>query len=255
MQIVAGVKNSRRLPFERGTGTDLLEIVRTPRSDIPAVTHVDYSARIQTICPPHHAEYYDVVRCFAETTGCDVIVNTSFNVRAEPIVCTPYDAYRCFMRTEMDALFLGNYLLEKDGQPPWLESTLPVASKVESEIAATELQLRERLKKIYRKRFSPLKETAKPATEEWLAFSHSETTWSSCSEGKIDRTFFEIPPELDGVDGDPERMARVIVGYWKSGPITRPLQRVVALTLKLYAGQSMGPESPEALPDSVYAMF
>ena len=87
------------------------------RSDIPAVTHVDYSARVQTVHPKTNPRFYQLLKAFADQTGCDVLVNTSFNVRGEPIVCTPDDAYRCFMSTEMDYLVMGNYLLSKEDQP------------------------------------------------------------------------------------------------------------------------------------------
>ena len=89
-----------------------------PRSTIPAVTHVDYSARIQTVRRETNPLYYDIIEAFYRLTGCPVIVNTSFNVRGEPIVCTPEDAYRCFMRTDMDALVLENFVLEKADQTP-----------------------------------------------------------------------------------------------------------------------------------------
>ena len=87
-----------------------------PRSDIPAVTHVDYSARIQTVRREDHPLYYDLIQRFREKTGCAVIINTSFNVRGEPIVCSPEDAYRCFLRTEMDYLVMGSFLLAKSDQ-------------------------------------------------------------------------------------------------------------------------------------------
>ena len=89
-----------------------------PTSDIPAVTHVDYSARIQTVDRESNPRYYRSFEAFEAQTGCGVLVNTSFNVRGEPIVCTPEDAYRCFMRTEMDLLVLENCVLEKAAQPP-----------------------------------------------------------------------------------------------------------------------------------------
>src|SRR5262249_12156600 len=93
MLLVAPVKASRRKPFELKIGDgDMLPIVRQLRSDIPAVTHVDYSARVQTIARADHPSYYDVIQAFEQATGCAVVVNTSFNVRGEPIVCTPYDA-------------------------------------------------------------------------------------------------------------------------------------------------------------------
>jgi carbamoyltransferase len=86
------------------------------------VTHIDYSARIQTVSRDTNPDYYDLIREFECLTGCAVVVNTSFNVRGEPIVCSPADAYRCFMRTHIDNLVLGPFLLEKSGQPKWEES-------------------------------------------------------------------------------------------------------------------------------------
>ena len=91
------------------------------RSDIPAVTHVDFSARVQTVHKETNGRYWELINKFKEKTGFGVIVNTSFNVRGEPIVCAPNDAYRCFMRTEMDYLVMGNYLYEKSEQLDWKE--------------------------------------------------------------------------------------------------------------------------------------
>jgi carbamoyltransferase len=91
-----------------------------PRSSIPAVTHVDYSARVQTVHKETNPRYHALLSQFKELTGCPVIVNTSFNVRGEPIVCTPEDAFRCFMGTEIDALAAGNCFLRKDAQNPAL---------------------------------------------------------------------------------------------------------------------------------------
>lgn len=98
---------------------DLRKRVNVARSTLPAITHVDYSARVQTVDPERNKRYYDLIKAFGALTGCDVIINTSFNVRGEPIVCTPEDAYRCFMRTEMDYLVLGDFLLSKKDQPEW----------------------------------------------------------------------------------------------------------------------------------------
>jgi carbamoyltransferase len=100
-------------------GIDKLNVVR---SDIPAVTHIDYSARVQTVDRATNADYYDLLKAFESLTGCGVLINTSFNVRGEPIVCTPADAYRCFMRTDIDYLVLWPYLLAKDAQPDWKEN-------------------------------------------------------------------------------------------------------------------------------------
>ncbi len=96
-----------------------IEKLNIPRSTIPAITHVDYSARIQTVHKETNPRYHALLEAFEARTGCPALVNTSFNVRGEPIVCTPEDAYRCFMRTEMDYLVLENYLLAKVEQPEW----------------------------------------------------------------------------------------------------------------------------------------
>jgi len=117
---VASVKDEHRIPLSDDEsalfGIDKLNV---PRSSIPAVTHVDYSARIQTVHEETNPRFYALLSAFEEHTGCPVLINTSFNVRGEPIVCTPEDAYRCFMRTGMDVLVLENTLLLKHEQPAW----------------------------------------------------------------------------------------------------------------------------------------
>jgi len=119
MLLTADVKKERRIPMtdeqHKKWGIDKLNVVR---SDIPAITHVDYSARLQTVHKETNPKYHRLISKFEEKTGCAVIINTSFNVRGEPIVCTPADAYKCFMRTDMDNLVLGNYILSKEDQKP-----------------------------------------------------------------------------------------------------------------------------------------
>ena len=123
MLLVAPVRRERQIPMSdaqrRLWGIDQLNV---PRSDIPAVTHIDYSARVQTVERATNPDYYDLIAAFDRLTGCPVLVNTSFNVRGEPIVCTPADAYRCFMRTHIDYLVLGPFLLGKGAQAEWKES-------------------------------------------------------------------------------------------------------------------------------------
>ncbi len=124
MLIVAPVVKNRRIPQAPNPdnlwGIDLLN---QARSDIPAVTHLDYSARVQTVHEDTNPRYYRLLQNFEQQTGCAVLVNTSFNVRGEPIVCSPEDAYRCFMRTEMDLLVLENCVLFKTDQKAWEEET------------------------------------------------------------------------------------------------------------------------------------
>ncbi len=124
MLLVADVSEKRLRKMtaeeEKLWGIEKLNVVR---SEIPAVTHVDYSARIQTVRREVNPLYWEIIEAFRKKTGCPVIVNTSFNVRGEPIVCTPEDSYRCFMRTEMDALTLETCVLHKKDQPEFREST------------------------------------------------------------------------------------------------------------------------------------
>jgi carbamoyltransferase len=100
-----------------------IEKLNVARSEIPAVTHVDYSARIQSVRKETNPLYWEIIEAFRQKTGCPVIVNTSFNVRGEPIVCSPEDSYRCFMRTEMDYLVLETCVLSKEDQPPFNDKT------------------------------------------------------------------------------------------------------------------------------------
>ncbi len=124
MLLVAPVVESRRL--EMTTEQQALfgiEKLNVPRSELPAITHVDYSARVQSVHERTNPRYYRLLKAYESQTGCPVLINTSFNVRGEPIVCTPEDAYRCFMRTEMDYLVLENFLLAKSDQPEWTSDT------------------------------------------------------------------------------------------------------------------------------------
>ncbi|MBI9075850.1 MAG: carbamoyltransferase [Desulfatibacillum sp.] len=119
MLLTAPVCKERRLPVPENDSLSMLQRLMQPRSDIPAVTHLDYSARLQTVSKKDKPDFHALIAEFENHTGCAVIVNTSFNVRGEPIVCTPQDAYRCFMLTEMDVLVLENNILYKEEQPPY----------------------------------------------------------------------------------------------------------------------------------------
>jgi carbamoyltransferase len=124
MLVVAPVQEKLRIALSAEQqnlfGIDRLKL---KRSELPAITHVDYSARVQTVHEETNPRYYALLKAFEQLTGCGVLVNTSFNVRGEPIVCSPTDAYRCFMRTEMDYLVVENFLLDKKEQPAWEDDT------------------------------------------------------------------------------------------------------------------------------------
>ncbi|MBX2963579.1 MAG: carbamoyltransferase [Cyclobacteriaceae bacterium] len=122
MLLVQSVLESRRNPLPPGYNSfSLKDKLYHLRSDMPAITHIDFSARIQTVHKETNPRYYQLIETFKKLTGYGVVVNTSFNVRGEPIICTPEDAYRCFMRTEMDFLVVGNYVFDKKAQPEWQE--------------------------------------------------------------------------------------------------------------------------------------
>ena len=132
MLLTSPVKESVRLTVNGAalTGIDKLKL---KRSTVPAITHVDYSARMQTVDKDRHGRYYRLLKEFEAITGCPVIINTSFNVRGEPIVCRPEEAYRCFLATDMDVLVLEDCVLHKEDQP---ESARP---KVEEYLAQFKL--------------------------------------------------------------------------------------------------------------------
>jgi carbamoyltransferase len=125
MLLVAPVRSSWRVPLtpddrRKMRDPDLRVRVSVPRSKVPAITHVDYSARVQTVDPDRHGRFYRLMQRFHHLTGCPVLVNTSFNIRGEPIVCNPEEAFRCFMATDIDCLVLGDHVLLKDDQPDGL---------------------------------------------------------------------------------------------------------------------------------------
>lgn len=123
MLIVAPVAASQRIEAIGEVGLNGIELLKVARSTIPAVTHVDSSARVQTVTAQSNPRYHQLLEAFKEETGCPVLVNTSFNVRGEPIVNTPEQAYACFMRTDIDFLAIGNFLLAKSAQPEWIEES------------------------------------------------------------------------------------------------------------------------------------
>jgi carbamoyltransferase len=123
MLIVAPIHPNKRRTVKNEKNYSGIEKLKLSRSEIPAVTHVDFSARIQTVDGQHNKRFRQLISKFSTITGCPILINTSFNVRGEPIVESPTDAYRCFMRTEMDGLVIGDFLLIKTEQPEWQEKT------------------------------------------------------------------------------------------------------------------------------------
>jgi carbamoyltransferase len=253
MLLVAPVKEERRKPFNRGSSEDLLPIVKQPRSDIPAVTHVDYSARIQTVSREDHPDYYAVIRQFDARTGCAVIVNTSFNVRGEPIVCTPHDAYRCFMRTGMDVLILGDFLLVKEAQPPWLESTTPT---IKLSPPSPDSSLVEELSTLFDLEFVPLAEAFRNnGVRINTSFKKVASTWVDHECEQTPEAIFEIPPELDGHSADPEKIAAAVLRFWSADHGSDKLRKLLIKLLSLGLKHPPPDNLEEEVSSSVYVMF
>jgi carbamoyltransferase len=260
MLIVAPVRKGRRREVPPPSSDDLLPIVRQVRSDIPAVTHVDYSARIQTVAREDHPTYWELIHRFEELTGCAVIVNTSFNVRGEPIVCTPADAYRCFMRTEMNVLALGNYLLLKEDQPAWPEGK---GEGLESEDIAPVSRtdnpeaLLSSLRRLFQRDVVPLAIALK--RQESVRVSRSTaglpSTWERFDESRPLRQSFEFSPDWDASAPNADALAGAIASVWTPGPAReaiRPLlTKLVALGLRYPPKEAL----EEEVSESVYVMY
>ncbi|QDV26818.1 carbamoyltransferase N-terminal domain-containing protein [Aureliella helgolandensis] len=265
MLLVAPVKKERRITKEvaaQGSGEDLLPIVRQLRSDIPAVTHVDYSARIQSVRREHHAQFYDLIKRFEQDTGFGILVNTSFNVRGEPIVCTPYDAYRCFMRTEMDILALGNCILVKSEQPQWPEG---MGEGLENEDVYAVEQVEhadvyhQQIGKLFDTSFWPqvlkMRQQGLGLIRETQEYATSPTVWVDITSKEIERTQFEFASSLTDERGATQKMANAIAARWRDGDSSALLEPVLAKALQTAVKHPQIEEQADELSESVYVMF
>jgi carbamoyltransferase len=260
MLLVAPVKASRRKPFELKIGDgDMLPIVRELRSDIPAVTHVDYSARVQTIARPDHPQYYDLIRSFEQATGYAVLVNTSFNVRGEPIVCTPYDAYRCFMRTEMDVLVLENFMLMKDAQPSWPEEKGHIEEYGPDAGPEADEAFAEDLRQFHAGRFLDVARRLREqhAVQFGLEFRRAPSLWTDVESPDVRRQDFDLPEPPKGAAGEFAAAAAALSRDWKPGPATdalRPLLADLLATGRKHLGEQTLSEDEE-IPENVYVLY
>ncbi|TWU54489.1 Decarbamoylnovobiocin carbamoyltransferase [Rubripirellula tenax] len=264
MLLVAPVKESRRIAIElkdEDVDQDLLPIVRQLRSDIPAVTHVDYSARIQSVRREHHQAFYDLIKQFEKDTGFGVLVNTSFNVRGEPIVCTPQDAYRCFMRTEMDILALDDCILVKGEQPEWPEGK---GEGLENEDVYAVPQAKptdpyhEQIAKLFESSFWP---EATKAKSQGMAMVSVDTppkrasTWSDTSTTDTAREEFEFASALTNPDANASLVAAAVVSRWRDQKVGRLLEPTVAKILQVASKHPVDEDQAAEISESVYVMF
>jgi len=258
MLLVAPVKKERCLPFELPENVeDMLPVVKEPRSDIPAITHVDFSARVQSVTKEFSPEYYRLIKAFKDKTDCSVIVNTSFNVRGEPIVCTPADAYRCFMRTEMNILALGNFILEKEDQPTWPEGTGEGLESIENHVEIESIYDKDFLKKLNKLFYSEFKSIAKIAKESDMIKIRRQGTsdksaWVDIKEPKDLKDLFEYDSSIFAENINVEDFTNALISRWQYAKALTPLLKKL---IKLGMQYPVNIDFEEEVPDAVYAMF
>ncbi|TWU55683.1 carbamoyltransferase N-terminal domain-containing protein [Rubripirellula reticaptiva] len=264
MLLVAPVKESRRIPVKASEGDaaeDLLPIVRQLRSDIPAVTHIDYSARIQSVRREHHQAFYDLIKQFEKDTGYGVLVNTSFNVRGEPIVCTPQDAYRCFMRTEMDVLALDDCILIKADQPEWPEGKGEGLENEDvyavSQAKPTD-QYHDQIAKLFDSSFWP--QATKAKSQDMVLVSVTtpplrSSTWTDTSKTGMASEEFEFASAFANSNSSASQTAAAIVSRWRDQPAGRLLEPTVAKILQVASKHPRDDDEAAEVSESVYVMF
>ena len=269
MLVVAPVRQERRLPFSLdglADTEDMLPVVREPRSDVPAITHVDYSARVQTVRSDFHSDFYDLITQFERQTGVGLVVNTSFNVRGEPIVCTPYDAYRCFMRTEMDVLALGDFVLFKEEQPTWPE---PPAKGLELEDApsgkaeersgeSSQKSLVGKLSRVFESEFLPRAQKLRQANVLRISLQpmEVESTWVQLTEPSPSELFSYGKAHLATNESPPDSaIAEEISRRWCSREAAELMTDLVAKILATSEPWREQVKLDEQVSESVYAMF
>lgn len=257
MLLVGPVKKERCLPFEMPENfEDMLPVVKQPRSDLPAITHVDFSARVQTVRKEFAPVYYRLIKGFKDKTGCAVIVNTSFNVRGEPIVCTPADAYRCFMRTEMNILALGNYILKKEDQPEWPEGKGEGLESIKDETDVESLydeDFLHKLRKYYQKNFQ--KYCQEIPNKIPLKASNAATSWQDVNEPDNLKEIFEFNPAILAEKTEVKDFTAAILASWQYQDEAEKLKPMIQELVEMGLQYPVNIDFTEDVPDSVYAMF
>lgn len=205
MMFVAPIKKEKRLKLDIPKTEDLLKIVKKPKSTVPAVTHIDYSARVQTVDKKVNENFYKVIKEFENLTNCPLVINTSFNIRGEPIVNSPIDAFKCFLNTEMDILVLENYIIKKEFLDLKNFSNWKEEKEILSQSNTIEDIIKDDLKKIYFRLKDLNKDlfTVKNGWNEVLPDNDSDETFSIDEELKIENY-------------NPEIMSKKIIKNWQN---------------------------------------
>ena len=252
MMLVAPVLEERRLKFNKANTENMIEIIKQPRSDIPAVTHIDYSARIQTVEKNYHKKFYEVIKSFEDLTGCGVVINTSFNVRGEPIVNSPMDAYACFMDTEMDILLLEDFILHKNNQKKvnYKKRNNNFVNKyLQSDVKLID----KKLKKLYKNYF--INKNGKKEIFNNIK-NNKESFWSNFDNKKPLIECFLIEAELDTKNPVPQKMAKSITKDWKNENLRKIFEPLIINMLVLAKKFPIDEKSiNDKVSDSIYEMF
>jgi len=256
MLLVAPVAEARRKPVGNQEGNTPMERVLMVRSDIPAITHVDYSARVQTVGKHHHPRYRAVLEAFERLTGCAVIVNTSFNVRGEPIINTPQEAYRCFMNTEMDALLLEDCLLLKHEQPP-VSNALELAKDMSSPQPPAPQKLLRLLEVLFERKMLPASIALAVAGHNPIRQDgpNSISTWHVPLCNPALTQGFLMPETCSDCTLTPGKLARAFAEHWQAPALTQALLPVMEELFAL-ARRFPGAAGPkESVSNETYVMF
>jgi len=253
MLLVSSVNKNRRLPLNITSGDDMRKIVRQPRSDIPAVTHIDYSARVQTIEKDDHRKFYDLIKAFDKLTDYGLVVNTSFNVRGEPIVNTPMDAFRCFMSTEMDVLFLeDHYILKKDQSKIKGEENLDLYIEKKEE-KGIDNSLLKKLDKLYQNNFISISKKATSIITHKI--NGKSSCWLNCTnQNNIDKIFI-IPSDLDTLNPNPKKMSASIIKSWHNTSFGEIVDPILKILLSLSKKYPLEEDTSSEISDKIYEMF
>ena len=243
MMIVASVLQTKRMPSSNIKTDNMIEIVKQIRSEIPAVTHIDYSARVQTVEPNYNKKFYQIIKEFENQSNCPIVINTSFNVRGEPIVNSPLDAFRCFMNTNMDILVIEDFILEKEKQSEKDIKRWKII-KEEKKIITEKTFFSKELNKIY----SGIKEIR-------INDNLSSKGWTNYIE-ESNSKIFEIPNELDSKNYNPEKMCDKVIEYWKDKKFASNMRSIILELLilsKKYKDKKI--QTTDKISENMYEMF
>ena len=231
----------------------MLEIIKQPRSDIPAVTHIDYSARVQTVEKEYHKKFYEIIKSFEDLTGCAVIINTSFNVRGEPIVNSPMDAFACFMDTEMDILLLEDFILHKKNQKK--EKYKKRKNNLINNYTYKDNKIiNKKLKKLY-KNYLIINDKIKNKIFENVK-NNKDSCWSDSNNSKSLDEIFLIEKDLDTKISVPQKMTKSIIKSWKHENL-REIFEPLLVNLLVMANKlpTEGQNINDKVSDTIYEMF